>query len=82
MDKEELNKQMKKIKEMQKVRRKMSYRKKSSRLDKYKGEIMHLRQVEDKTYLEIQNWLLEHHRINVHRSTIQRRVELWINGER
>jgi len=82
MDKKELNKQMKIIKAKQKVSRKTSYKKNSSCLDKFKGEILHLHQVEDASYREIQIWLLEHHRINVCRSTIQRRVELWINGKR
>ena len=82
MNREELSKQMEKIQKRQKVKRKTSFRKNSSCLDKFKGEIMYLRQVEGASYREIQIWLLENKRLNVCRSTIQRRVELWINGER
>ena len=82
MDKNKLKKQLNKIKAKKKITRKTNYRKNSSRLDKYKGEIMYMRQVEEATYREIQTWLLDYKHIDVHRSTIYRRIELWINGER
>jgi len=79
---DQLQREIQTIRRINKVRKKISYRKNHSRLNKYKGEIMKLRQIEEASYQEIQIWLRQHKRIKVWPSTIQRRFELWINGER
>lgn len=79
---EQLKREIKAIRKVNKVKKKISYRRNRSRLDKYKGEIMRLHQIEEATYKEIKDWLRKHKRIVVCRSTISRRVEKWLNGER
>ena len=79
---DELTRELKVIRKENKVRKKTSYRKNSSKLDKYLGEIMRMRFVHDATLEEIKRWLKKHKRLNVCRSTILRRINQWVNGER
>lgn len=79
---EELKRDIDEIRKVNKVRKKTSYRKNSSKLDKYRGEIMRLRQVSGATFGEIQQWLGSKKRMKVARSTICRRINQWLLGER
>ncbi len=78
----DLTRELKKIRKENKVRMKKSYRKNSSKLDRCHGEIMILHQVGNASLGEIQQWLWINKRMKAARSTIMRRINQWINGER
>ena len=81
-DKLKLELEAEEIEKKIKVSKKASYIKNKSKLDKYRGEILYLNQVKEKSPTFIKKWLRTNKRMIVHRTTISRRIDQWINGER
>ena len=69
------------IESLMKIRKRQSYKKKKSKLDQYRSEILTLRSL-NKSYEFIQLWLQKEKIVKTARSTIYRRVKQWNEGIR
>lgn len=78
---DDLTKQFEEVKRLRKRKKRTSYSRNMSKLDEYRDEILTKHQ-EDESLETIRVWLEEHKNIRAVRSTILRRIKLWIEGER
>lgn len=80
MSNDDLLNEIAKIRERRKKIKRKSYSKTNSKLDKHRHEILFLYQ-HDASLRDIQIWLRKR-RCSAHRTTIYRRIILWMEGLR
>jgi len=76
MSREDIAEQLKQIKKEKKVRADKKRARSRSRLEKYKGEILELKD-QGASLEDMRLWLRKYKSVSVNRSTIHRKLRLW-----